>query len=94
MFGLRGTLKEVLVIVTQVRDYVEGDDRAVRMLERRVEALEEQNKQLFDRLMARDWEAYATMKDGSSEELTQRVPRLTDDLAGDFAEIEDAEHEA
>jgi len=39
-------------------DLVEGEDRAVKALERTCARLEEQNKGLFEKLMSRNWEEW------------------------------------
>jgi len=93
MLYTKNAVREILVIVSQLRDYIEGDDRTVKVLERRVQELEKQNRELFDRLMSRDWETYASYSTTGVEE-PSKLRRFSDDLAGDIVEIGDAEHEA
>jgi hypothetical protein len=95
MFGKKKVLVrlgELETLVQRVLDYVEGESRAVVALERRLERLEKQNGELFDRLMARDWESFASFR---PEESTRHEARFTydpaaDDVnAGEILEIKD-----
>ncbi len=57
---LRDRLDKLEDLLKQTIGFLEGEYRAVTSLERRNTELEKQNKELFDRLMARDLETYAT----------------------------------
>lgn len=96
MFGKREMLErlnELETLVQRLLDYVEGEDRAVRALERRLEQLEEQNSSLFDRLMARDWESFASFRPEESRLADLRTrpydPAADDTNAGEIMEIKD-----
>lgn len=84
----------VLEGVERMLELVEGQGSIVVMLERRVEELEAQNKELFDRLMARDWDSFATRPEAWRQQGLQQgqaVPGPLEDLenAGEIMEIEE-----
>ena len=57
-----GYKEELLNAIERVQDLLDGEDRAVKALERRCDKLEEQNDRLFDKLMSRDWESWIQTK--------------------------------
>jgi len=78
----------------RIIDMLEGEDRAVKALEKRLDQVEDQNQILFDRLMAIDWERYATYKpDPVSERYipaeSPLAPDQDDANAGEMLEIEE-----
>lgn len=78
-------------ILERIRDLVEGEDRAVVRLEKRCDKLEEQNKELFDRLMARNWETYQTYQPTQDIDLgkvSALPPEQDEDNAGLVMEID------
>ncbi len=72
-------LEEVEGMLNRAIDLLEGEDRAIKALERRCEKLDEQNEQLFDRLMARDFETYATRPQVTDVVATSRELALDED---------------
>lgn len=84
--------RELLDKVDRLLDMVEGDGRAVAVLERRLEQVEAQNSQLFDRLMSIDWEKYAMLKPETGEAYMTPERGMDEDEdeanAGEILEIE------
>jgi len=80
--------------VERILDMVEGEGRAVVMLEARMKVLEDQNQQLFDRLMAVDWEKYAMFRpdkaDATYHPMEAPLAEVQlEDNAGEILEIEE-----
>ena len=53
-----GFKKKVLGELEKVVDLLVAEKRAVDLLEGEVKRLREENRELFDRLMARDWDGF------------------------------------
>jgi len=70
---------------------LETEGSVVGLLERRVEELERQNKVLFDRLMARNWEQYSIYKGeemgGAGDYLGELLPEEDEENAGEILEL-------
>ena len=84
--------EDVLGILKRIQDLVEGEDRAVEALEKRCDRLEEQNKELFNRLMSRNWESFATYsrrpgEDAPREEYAEITPEADEENAGTAMEM-------
>uniref|UniRef100_A0A6M3LPT1 Uncharacterized protein n=1 Tax=viral metagenome TaxID=1070528 RepID=A0A6M3LPT1_9ZZZZ len=86
-----GLKKQIFEKVQRILDLVEGEDRAVKGLEREIEHLREENKELRDRFMARNFEEYRIYEPARYEsEMDQlALPEDADDAnAGEILEIE------
>ena len=86
--------KEIAEKLQRLLDLVEGEDRAVKALERQVESLEAQNKALFEKLMSRNWEEWIhTMQmdinKTSYVEYMPLAPDADEAMAGEAMEIKD-----
>jgi len=87
-----GWKKEMEEKLQRLLDLVEGEDRAVKMLERTCSRLEKQNEDLFDRLMARKFEDYALHSEGKGlklETFEELTPDADEGMAGEAMEIRD-----
>ena len=89
-----GWMREVLETVERIKDIVEGENRAVKALERLNERLEEQNKELFNKLMARDWESWvsqAALEQAGTPDIDYKEisPEYDDNNAGEILEMSD-----
>ena len=82
-----GFRKEVRVFMQEMRER----DSHVKALDKMVETLAEQNKDLMDRLMSKNFMEYGSYKDTKSdglEVLSPYNPLLDVDLAGDVINFE------
>ena len=89
-----GYKEELLTGVERILDLLEGEDRAVKALERRCDRLEEQNEKLFDKLMSRDWETWVhtmQMQQSGSPDIDYRGlnPEQDEENAGMVLEIKE-----
>lgn len=86
MFGI----KEMEEKLQRLLDLVEGEDRAVKALERTCSRLEKQNEELFQKLMARNFESYAMAKDiemGGSGKVEELPFDEDEGTAGEIVEV-------
>lgn len=79
-----GKLAKVLMIV-------EGESRVVKVLERRIEALEKREGKLLDRLMARTYGEFVLGQDVAKEETPVEKNYSEDSLAENAGEILETE---
>ena len=87
-----GVKDEINEKLQRLLDLVEGEDRAVKALERNLERVEKQNVDLFNRLMARKFEDYAMHSEGKgivAETFEELAPEADEGMAGEAMEISD-----
>jgi len=87
-----GVKDEINEKLQRLLDLVEGEDRAVKALERTCSRLEKQNEDLFNRLMARKFEDYALHAEGKNlamETFKEFDPEEDEAFAGEAMEISD-----
>ena len=92
MRRLRKLFNEQGEILQRVLDLLEGENRAVEELELRCAELSKQNSELFDRLMARDWESFAIYRSANKDAVKPSggkplAPEEDEENAGTFMDV-------
>ena len=82
---------EVRGLLNKILGIVEGEFRVVQILERRIDALEEKERELLDRVMAKSYGEFVLGQNVEKEERIEIVKHPEDaleDRAGEMMEIE------
>jgi len=76
--------KEVL---NEILSIVKSESRVVNVLERRIEALEKREKELLDRIMARNYAEFVLGQDVVNEEVDTKIEIPEDALSENAGEM-------
>lgn len=92
MFDQRRTrddLEELKRTTRRILGYVASEMNTRALLERRIVSLEEKEKELFDRLMAKDYGEFILGRDVREEEINEEEisPEAQEGNAGEFLEL-------